>query len=579
MHMPTPRKFLPYISGILLLATLGGLVLLAHRQQAVRDARDATILSEDLRRFVVPNVAADGRTYVIDGGTVTQAGIPVSGAAALPVLRTAYFSVAHRLDPILALPGTDPKKLAVAVAALDESLLALSSLYDKKTATLLAGSFYPMSFLKTLPSLEEARLTLLEHPAQENANAYAAAIAASLARYRAALADSASALSSVNNATSTGMLYTFPGGGTTVEAIQAGLASLDVAAQEAQARARAHTACLIGDGPCEPLSRLLPKAENVSAPALPSVLPPVPAHIMPLLAASERARSEAFGETFSEKGIVILSKSVCIPDFAPLYAYLWETTPKSGPPALRFQPLNDLYFYDLREKTRSEFYNRIRASGIDLFAQGIANFYECPDSGLEAGRVATAYELARITTLQPLFSPLTSSDPLFRKVAADERRIAESPFVFETMGTEYTDDLSALIQAKGEAELAKETSPETVFEAERRISLARAHSVLFDEQIATAISMNNVVKGISAIMNEPMPPFPLYMSRSYPSLLYLAGNESITSSPISFFEEKSSGPLSKFQIVNYATLRNTYSDAEILRFLDISAEKYATIGR
>ena len=579
MHMSFPRGYRPYVWGILALAVLGGGSFAVTGGDAAAGAPTAAELSKELHGFIVPDVVMGGETYAVSDGAVTRSGAPVGDAAALPVLRVAYFSVANRLDPLFALEGTDPEKLATAVAQLDGSLHALSALYDDAAGARLAKNFYPLAFLQTLPVLERDRRAVLAHPTPENAAQYRDELRAALSRYRAALADSASAFDAVN-AESASMLFSFPGGTITLDSVHAGLTALNAAAGAAAAKADARAACLGGRGPCEPLGAPLPQdADALRVPALPPTLPLQSARIKALLSASERSRSGSLGESFQETGVVVFPASACVPDFSPFYAYVWETAPKSGVPALRFQPLNDLYFYDLRKKTQSEFYNRIRASGIDLFSQGISNFYECPDSGLEIGRVAAASALASAVAAHPLFANATSSDPALLKVAADERRILDGALISEEEEARYVADVADLVRTRGESALARELSPETVLEAERRIALMQSRSALFDEQIGTAISMNDVVKGIGAIANGPMPLLPLYMSRSYLSLFYLAGNGSVSPTPVSFFAERTAEPLSKFQIVTYTSLQNSYTDADILRFLNISTKKYAAIGR
>jgi hypothetical protein len=571
--MPLPR-----FSGVLLLVILAGTLFLLSRAQVAGNIRDATDLSASLKENIVPDIVADGETYTIDAGSVIHEGVVVPSVEALPILRTAYFSIAHRLDPILALEGTDPAKLADALVALEGSVRTFSSAYDEKTQKLLAKSFYPIRFLQTLPALEEKRRAVLSHPTPHNADTYGEALLASLTRYRAALKESEASFAALGEA-SADTIYTFPGGITTLETMRTGLAALDSGAAAAYTKAKARLACLRGQMRCEPIEAPMSKSADADA-ASSALLPPLPERVRSLLGAAERARSQALEETFDERGVVVLSESICLPDFSPLYAYLWRTSDGSNMPVFRFQPLNDLYFYDVREKTRSVFYTRMREAGMDFLAQGISNLYECPDSGRESARIASAHALATAIADRPLFPPsVASSDPALEKIAAEEKRISGGSLILESAIARYVADLSALLREKGERALAEETSPETVFEAERRITLFHNRSALFDEQIGSVISMNNILDGMGAIAGNVIPLFPLYMSRSYPSLVYLAGNESIVPSPVSFFTERSTQPLSKFQIVPYTTLQKTYSDADILRFLNLSNQAYATMGR
>lgn len=548
---------------------------------AALDALNSTKLSTQLKGFIVPDIAANGAIYTLDDGIVTQNGAPVSVRVALPILRTAYFSVMNRLDPILALEGTDPERLATAVGKLKDSLRALPSDYDAETQEMLATSFYPLSFLATLPALEKKRQEVLARPTPQNTAAYGESLLESLSQYRLALAQSKQAFASLSD-TPNGAAYTsytFPGGTTSLETIPRSFASLDADAAAAQVKTEARLSCLTRGTRCEPLSTLLPKSEEIALISpLPSTLPTEYASIKSILSSFERERRIPQGG-FRERGTVVLRESICVPSIAPMYAYLWETSDDGAFPSLRFQPLNDLYFYDLREETQSTFYNRIREGGIDFLGQEISNPYECPDSGLESARIASLYALARSAVDQPLFYGQATSDSAVRKIAEEEKNIAEGPLILESAVMQYSADLADLITEKGERVLAQEISPERVIEAERRITLAHAQSALFDEQIATAISMNAIVKGIGTVAGTPIPITMLYISRSYPSLLYLAGNKSIAPTPISFFEEKMSEPLSKFQLIPYSLLRKTYSDADVLRLMNASKRAYENIGK
>jgi hypothetical protein len=530
-----------------------------------------------LKGFIVPNIEVDGNIYAVDEGIVTLDGTVVPLQEALPVLRTAYFSVANRINPILAFEGTDPEKITSSVAALKGSLGPLSARYDADTREIIASSFYPIPFLESISSLEKARKELLARPTAHNAAVYGVALRYSLAQYRASLKESTAAFVDLGQA-SADTIYTFLGGTTSLESVRTGLTALDASAQTQQVKAAARLACFEGTGSCESLESLLPEqGETLSAEHPLTALPSPAASIKPLLSSVVRTHATALGYTFDELGIVTLPESFCLPDMSPMYASVWRNA-KNDTSMVRFQPLNDLYFYDLREKTQSPFYAHMRKSGVDFLSQGISNLYECADSGLDAAHVVTTYELARIIAAQPLFLPVTTRDAALRKIAKKEEAIIAGPFISENAVQHYIASLSDFIRTKGERTLAEETSPETVLEAERRIALLRSHSALFDEQIETANATNAVLGGISAAAGSPMPLFPLFMSRSYPSLFYGAGNESLVSSPISFLRQREAEPLSKFQMTSYSLLRNTYSDSEILDFLNTSSQAYLNAG-
>ncbi|HUY62474.1 MAG TPA: hypothetical protein VMV50_01625 [Candidatus Paceibacterota bacterium] len=574
--MPSGRGWVLFFIGGLALV-IGGTAFYYNAE--IADVAQADALGHALQDYIVPTIGNGEATYTVDSGGVRRDGTVVTGAAALPVLRLAYFSVANRLDPILALDETSTTSLAASVAALKHSLDALAAPYDAQGKALLADSFYPVTFLETLPSLEAERRAVLAHPTYADAMQYGTDLIAALKAYRTALSKSFDAFSSFNEATSTNFEYVVPGGSTSPSANLTGLASLDADAAAAEAEAAARLACLEGNGDCAPLAALEPPAY---VPPLPSAVPPVAMHVRSLLDASGSKHAADLGETFRQLGIVVLAGSACVPDFSPFYAYLWETQATSSVPELRYLPLNDLYFYDLRAKvdtSHSPYYAALlKASGIRYLNFGVSNLYECPDSGFEAMQVATLYALAQDAATRPLFATTTVADPALMKVQADERRIAQSPVILESEVARYVGDLATLVNTDGETELAAETSPATVFEAERRIALAREQSASFGKEIATAVATNAVSQAINRMKAGPIPLFGLYFTRSYPSLFYLAWNGSIAPAPVSFFETKRQEPLANFQIVPYTQLRRTYSDAAILRFIEASNEADQAAG-
>ncbi len=93
--------------------------------------------------------------------------------------------------------------------------------------------------------------------------------------------------------------------------------------------------------------------------------------------------------------------------------------------------------------------------------------------------------------------------------------------------------------------------------------------------------MNSIIAGMNTMMqkqSKPFDPFWLYLSRSYPALFYLAGNESVVHNSVSFFLKKAAVPLSSFQIVTLPVLDQLYSESQIQNVLNLSSKEYRKLG-
>ena len=126
------------------------------------------VLFERLTSYVVPTITHNGITY-----TITDTGLQnISSARQNKLLQLAYFSVVARVDPLLALPGVDLETFRMVIEELEMSQEKIASVYSSEDREIIQASLYPISFLKSLHTLEQLRRQLIETPSFNDAEVY-----------------------------------------------------------------------------------------------------------------------------------------------------------------------------------------------------------------------------------------------------------------------------------------------------------------------------------------------------------------------------------------------------------------------
>ena len=567
-------KILFFFAGVLIL----GLAVNSYLNGTIEHSKetgDTDEISVLLKDFIVPPVQINGESYLVVDGIVTKDGSTVSAETTSAVLRTAYYSVVNRVDPIFDLEGTDPEKLRAAVKNLGDSIPPLASLFSKPDEQYtISDSLYPILFLNSLPDLERKRRELVEHPTPEVARAYDADLRNTLTQYRSAISRMLPVLKTLSKQYS--YVFAYPGGNSTFEGVGNSLSVLNNSAAVAQVRITARFECFQSGIGCPTIS--FPRERSLSSASSTTPMTDWNRRVLSTLVASERYDSSVKKQSFEAYGVVALTNAACLPTISPLYVYLWKTTDASGGSSFRFQPLNDIYFHDLQEMDRLKYYAKLREQGVPYLRQGIFNLYECIDSGRDASLLLSLFDIAQRVQERPLFQNHDVGDADISDLARIESDISTGAFVDERMVTNYINGLIRLLNTRGERELSSSIPPASVLEAERRIRLLLHNSARFEEHVQAVESMNSVVEGFNSLSGTSTPFYTLYMNRSYPSLLYLANNLSVTDPFVSFLSAQSSNEEFVSHFSTYSKLSKVYTDEEVLDILRRSSDAYATVN-
>ncbi len=182
------------LKGVFLLCIFGagayGLLLMyeaasPNSASGLTKAQEYAVRVSEMARFITPTVTIDGTPHTLVERTVRDTtGSRAATSTALSYLRTAEYVIRTRLDPIMALPGSDLAQLETAARALAEYTETLTPYYTEEEMRHLTQTLHPAAFLHTLPELEQARRALLSDPSPAAVTTYDDALAASLSAYR-----------------------------------------------------------------------------------------------------------------------------------------------------------------------------------------------------------------------------------------------------------------------------------------------------------------------------------------------------------------------------------------------------------
>ena len=126
------------------------------------------VLSERLAPYVVPTITYNGIAYTITDAELQN----ISSSRRNKLLQLAYFSIVARVDPLLALPGVDLETFRISIDELKASQEKIASVYNSEDREVIQTSLYPISFLKSLHTLEKLRRQLIENPSFDYAEMY-----------------------------------------------------------------------------------------------------------------------------------------------------------------------------------------------------------------------------------------------------------------------------------------------------------------------------------------------------------------------------------------------------------------------
>lgn len=448
-----------------------------------------------------------------------------------PAFGLDYYVQAQRLDPIFAIEGTDPQKLANAVNALLAQKERLVDAYGSKNSA-IEHAVYPAAFLTGLPKLEAVRQALLREPTLEQARAYHDLLVQTIADY----ADNARALASALRDAATRIPTLGYLGG---EASTGDMATkMDMAAELALQQKQKETdrfACV--DYPSKNCTTLaaLARARNAKL-TTPAALPAPTQDVLRADTLTRRALG-LYPNIGAISKTIFAIPTTCYPG-STTYGREYYLYDDEDWEARKFAYVNDAYFYDVPRIVRnnpSPVFAALQKLGVTVKYQSIGNLYECPDSGLDVTEVGSLVGVLNVLAQQ---APLVPA----------EQKLLALPVVQKA-------DLAAYVRA-----VAKLQSPLGDALVQRYIE----GSADFDQIV---LGIRNDTRYLQTWTDTPsFASFEfLLTARNFASTLFLLGNPTFVPTRISLFSKKEPSQTRNLYLRSYLDdVSKQYTDDEIL---------------
>jgi hypothetical protein len=484
--------------------------------QRSADPREIDFFSSALRSAHVQDaVSIKGTVYVVSDGTVTSKGAMGTTEVAAALQLTYEKTLAQR-NPLMALPGVDPKAMRVAVAELQETAILLSMRGSGiRDASLIAASLYPVDFLTAVTQLEETRQNFLHSGSDADAFLYRMQLDRTIRAYERDTARYRSAFKQIVPANAEAFV-------TQTEIVTRqmrfdALDMLDTAASQTATLAAKRNSCVRGAiDNCDISEVLIPRME------VPEVVP---------VSDSARSLAQHIRQLFRDPvgyemespdmSLFLLNKSSCIQPrsgTALLFTFRNEPT-QSGSFSLPLF-LGDVNFIPSAQFVGTPYYSHFAASGIAYVQTSPLMYYTCQEADEDIGTLE-AMRQVRDLALNDDLSVFASGQEKIT-MAHFEDLAREGSIITEHDAAEY---LNAAADLVGTAALPGPTS-------ERILVLLlqqRDHSIGI---FKTILNINSTERMNMRLSDSGIPmtfsPIYLFFSRSAFAALFMQTNGSAT---------------------------------------------------
>lgn len=530
-------------SLILLFATCGAFIAYTTYQNASETAERGK-LTEELQDFILPPM------------------VPASNSTSpvpLKNLRIARYSIETRLDPLFAAEGVDTEELTRSLEKMRATgeMVVTDFNYHGGERRTVEEMLPPGQFLYALTQLEQLRQDVVERPNEQNIWYYNDQLQKIIRAYIADLRSYKRGLADFSEKERAAQLN-YPSGFTTINTITERLNTLEKEAQAVELERKQRFRCFEGTlhtctSLAERLQKLATVKESDRVGASIDTHPLIGLQDAMVLRDIAKARLLDQDTTNPGERIVELTGSSCIPAEKSVYYYVFKRAGVGGAPITTIVPLNDALLYDVRTApTRATpFYEKVREQGLAYVYQNTANLYFCPDAGSMFTRILTLTSIESKVRMDPLFAG-RDVPPEFRALQTLERTIIQERLTSERNLLAYLNGIRGVLGTYGERGLFTDVVGENrVLHAEALLREWDGKMSHFEQAIANAAEANRsglLVLDVDIsmrILNR------FLVSRTYPSLFFLPFNASVTTAPVSFFDQNKAIPLSSFGLVSY----------------------------
>lgn len=513
----------------------------------VAPMRDMTTLKEELTPYRVPKITYAGQTYEVTQGIVSPT--PKTADDERAILRIARYAVEQRRDPVMTLPGVDLLILKKNITHLEESARAFAEAFAHEKKSDALTHMYPVDFLRELATLEEYRRALLYEASDEHIRAYDAALTRTLAAYETYTTSLRPLL--MEDAPQQGN-YVMWGG--TVDAASAprALDALEEAHARVQDMREARLRCYTSGRTCTPFTEAI-FAPLHTKPA-PAPLAHIGEHAEIYDAYAAAAVEPRYSVVSSTQPLIAIETPSCAPHQEYGYYRYWYFEDARGRRGIRTENLEDIYI--AMEEGENPYRVFMRENSIEFEHQSSGNFYLCPESGDDFGRIMSLARIQEAVRTEPLSSR-------FPELDAVETALLHTSLLDEAHVSSYLEALAQLIGSKGE----RAFDDDTLLHAYELFDIWHAQSGGFEYALGSMAHWNDHMVTIAPLL-KPDPWF-MFTTRGYFSFLLLPYNKSFVgdTARISFFKDREAPELTQ---TGYETYRTG-------RFASLSPEAFTTL--
>ncbi len=400
-------KRAPYLAlgaVVIVAAIVCSMLFAASRHTAPPDDTyyaDALKEASTSESVVVRNVP-----YTVTDGVVYRAGAVVPPSDASPALILAYEKAVAQRSPLIALPGTDPKRLDTAIQALQKTSIELGSLQkDPGTQALVESSLYPIGFLQKASALERARQAFIESGSDTDAAAYEkAGFAASQAfqsdldRYRRGFIQAVP-----SNAPPYVMLQNYEDYATVLSIVAQLQSGMATTSKELAARSR----CFSGiSSACDPSDLLPPSLTVPTAPA------PVSASVLSYANQSlsrPPLQEKLSGDDVAQEPYLEVSAPGCAEDASSPQLFLIHSEPFSGTTYEYPIMVTADRLVDADAQEAIPFFAYFADRGVKYVTSDPFVYYECVNYALDSGELLGMDAVRAYALEYPLEQALSSA--------------------------------------------------------------------------------------------------------------------------------------------------------------------------
>lgn len=333
----------------------------------------------------------DGKVSAIDGTAVSR-------GAAQKALRLAYARTLARRNPILGIPGVDPRFLSESARQLSEITDSLAKRQTSAQDASTARSLYPIRFLQSLAVLEESRISFIESGSDTDELTYRAALRHALTAGRIDIANFQNALGV--GITADEIRFQGFGGPISVQSMRDAAKGMEARFQELEKQAQKLSMCLEGNvESCYPNALILGRALTKRPDETPRVSGVARSRVDEVIDLYAETMPKRSSSIFTDATPIALTQSACVSELPLPHVVILAGASPWGIPPIWY--VADLYFSQTEDSEAVVLQYLKKNHDIRYSRINPMMFYVCPDVGVDLAKAWAVRATAEFALRHP----------------------------------------------------------------------------------------------------------------------------------------------------------------------------------